>query len=309
MKQILLLGSLSFQDGEHQAVVAMVTYVTTALTLAGEQVKVSHCYMDHLGFVIGNDQTIVVDLPNNKDIRSYDLVFFRGKLAQSMNAAGLVGRYLTEHHVPFTNSTYAASRTVGKLAQMYQLAHIQLPVPKTVSAGADYLPQCIEDHLSYPVIVKDEHGSHGRNNYLVKSKDQLLHILAQQPDVPFIAQEYIVSDGDYRVLLVGSHELIIRRQATGDTHLNNTSQGGTATRVDSDTFPTEIIEASRRFAADCQYEVAGVDVVIDSKTGKYYFLEINSQPQLASGAFVDEKRDLFGQYIKQLLEGEPSQSA
>ena len=151
------------------------------------------------------------------------------------------------------------------------------------------------------MVVKDKHGGHGNDNYFVQDSAELATILAKNPQIRFIAQEFIPNDRDYRILLAGSQALIIERRGQAGSHLNNTSQGGTATLIDPDDFPAELVEAARAYATWCQYEIAGVDVVMNVETGKYYFLEINSQPQIVTGAFVPEKQQLIGQYLRQLL--------
>jgi D-alanine-D-alanine ligase-like ATP-grasp enzyme len=35
--------------------------------------------------------------------------------------------------------------------------------------------------------------------------------------------------------------------------------------------------------------IAGIDLILDSNTGRQVFLEINSIPQLTTGAFIQEK--------------------
>jgi len=46
--------------------------------------------------------------------------------------------------------------------------------------------------------------------------------------------------------------------------------------------------------------ISGVDVIVDKNTNKHYFLEVNSQPQLMSGAFVEEKAQLVADYFDSL---------
>lgn len=301
MKQILVIGSRTSEPAERKALADMSAFVQTAMTNQQVETTVYDCHLDEVGYVLSNGTVAVIDLRNNRDLKEYDLVFFRGKLAAAINIASTVAQYLDMHNIPHTNTAYSARRAVGKVPQMLQLAHMGLTIPFTISAQAQYLGKLIEQYLTYPVVVKDVQGAHGNNNFLVNSTLELNDILAANPDVAFMAQEFIKSDGDYRVLLVGDQTAIIHRKGQGDTHLNNTSTGGDAKLIDLADFPEEIVADSRTFATSCEYEIAGVDVIIDAETGKYYFLEINSQPQLASGAFVELKSELLGNYFKTLL--------
>lgn len=297
MQSIHIIGSPS-ADGE----IALGT-MANFLNLAFESnpgLAVTTCRMDEVVYVIGPGECNMYDHKNGTDLKDYDLVWFRGKLAPVITEAATIANYLRAHGVPVSNSFFAQRRGVGKINQMYVLATNNMPIPKTVSCANDLLPQYIEEHLQYPVILKDTHGAHGEQNYLVQNPDELVSILLQNSEFRFMAQEYIKGEGDYRILFAGEEYLIIKRLGAANTHLNNTSQGATATLIPHDEFSADIIAEARRFADLCEYEIAGVDVIISSATGDHYFLEINSQPQLATGAFLEEKKQLVGEYFKQL---------
>ncbi len=301
MKHILIIGSLSSESSEAKAQFDMQTFVGQAVEAGGTEVTASACFLDEVGYVIEGQSVAVLDMKNGRDLKDYDLVFFRGKLAASINIASTVAQYLDIHKVPHVNTAYSKRRAIGKISQMFQLHALNLPVPKTVSASAKYLPELIAQHLTYPMIVKDVQGAHGNNNFLVRSAESLGKILLDHPHLTFMAQEFIENDGDYRVLLVGNEVTIIHRKGEDGSHLNNTSVGGKATLIEANDLPAEIIAQSRKFAEFCGYEIAGVDVIVDSVTGKHYFLEINSQPQLASGAFVAHKAEMLANYFATLL--------
>ena len=115
-------------------------------------------------------------------------------------------------------------------------------------------------------------------------------------------QEFIPNDGDYRILVAGDNILGIERKAVEGSHLNNTSQGGSARLVSQDVLPEGMIADARRIARHLDMTIAGVDALIDKHTGEYYFLEVNSQPQLMSGAYVNQKEQLIGVSLSALLQ-------
>ena len=299
MKTIHIIGSPT-SDGQ-VALGTMSDFLNQAYGQTSD-IAVTTCRMDEVVYLIDQQECRMLDHKNGTDLRDNDLVWFRGKLAPVITEAATIANYLQAHRVPVSNSFFAQRRGVGKINQMYVLANNGLPIPKTLSAANNILPEYIGDYLSYPLILKDTHGAHGDQNYLVKDHTELLDILQKNPDVRFMAQEFIKGEGDYRILFAGSEYLIIKRLGAADTHLNNTSQGATATLIPHAEFSQEIINQARKFADVCEYEIAGVDVIIDSQTGQHYFLEINSQPQLATGAFLVEKKQLVGDYFKSLVE-------
>jgi D-alanine-D-alanine ligase-like ATP-grasp enzyme len=48
--------------------------------------------------------------------------------------------------------------------------------------------------------------------------------------------------------------------------------------------------------------LSGVDVMQNNETDEYYFLEVNIQPQLSTGALLDDKQVLLGNFIKSLAD-------
>lgn len=301
MKKILVIGSAKTDEVEKQSLQNMVAFIQGSLK-DKDQFSVFGCHLDEISYVTSNNGVEICDLRNERELAEYDLVYFRGKLRAYINDVALISSYLDAKGITFLTSAYKNRRATGKVPQMFQLQLLGFPIPYSVSASAGYLPELIDEHLTYPVILKDMHGGHGNDNYLVKNKDELQSILKDRTVVRFIAQEFIPNDGDYRVLIIGEETAIIHRKGSDDSHLNNTSQGGTATLVGVSEFPKEIVEQARIYAAECQYEIAGVDAIIDKNTGKHYFLEINSQPQLMTGAFVEKKQEMIGKYFKQLLD-------
>jgi len=300
MKTMLLLGSLSTDLGEAVAIDEMSKFVTEAIDRS-EEVQLRWCHLDELAFVVNNQNAQIYDMHNKVLLTAYDLVFFRGKLRSAVNHVALASYFLHKQGVPSVNTVYKKWRAVGKVAQMFQMRDAGLPIIDTVSSSAKYLPELVAKHLHYPVVVKDVHGGHGHHNFLIDNEAALQKVLFDHPDLRFMAQTFVPNDGDYRLLFVGKETRIILRKGSGTSHLNNTSQGATASLAPIESVPEEIVIMARHFAQECNYEFAGVDVMQDSKTGKYYFLEINSQPQIATGAFVSEKSTIVGNFFREQL--------
>jgi glutathione synthase/RimK-type ligase-like ATP-grasp enzyme len=301
VKNILVIGSKRVDASKNEPLEMIADYVQRTVDAAS--IEVSYCHLDELVHVLDGSNTRIYLAVSGQALESFDFVWFRGKLAPSLNELGIITRYLDTKHVKYANHSYADRAPFGKLAQMYTLAALGLPYPKTVSALAEYLPGAIADEFTYPVVLKAVHAGHGHSNYLVRDEAHLRELLAAEPETTFVAQTYIPNDGDYRVLLIGNEPLIIHRKGSEDSHLNNTSQGGTATLTEVTGFPAEILEQARRFAAACNYQIAGVDVMFGSRDDKPYFLEANSQPQLMTGAFTDEKAAILRDFLHAQLDG------
>lgn len=293
MKRALILGGLQ-SDTNPQ------TEYAAKFSLLMPDCYFREVRFDHLVFSISTDKFSIVDARSGEELSAFDLIIFRGKIRKSSGLAYVVSHYCDNTGTNFFND-YSNYRPSSKLAQAVLFYELKVPFIETYySANPAYLKDIVGKELTYPIILKDSYGSHGFNNYLVANEKEFDDITVKNPEIQFIAQRFYANSGDYRVLVVGDLQpLQIWRQATGDSHLNNTSQGGTGTLVDE--LSASVIEDAKRVADKLKMSVAGVDLLKSSDSGNLLFLEVNSQPQLLSGAFVEEKAEILSQYISQQL--------
>ena len=262
--------------------------------------EISYVLIDELYIQVGDSDFIIHDTKHDKDIASYDAVLIRAKgLRNYFDVVKTISVYARQKALPVIND-YSGFRDSSKLAQAVQFFMLDIPVATTIYANRAVLSGTYGLPFTFPCIMKATFGAHGNDNYLVESIEEARNIAAKDPKIQFVLQRFVPNDGDFRILLAGNEVLIIKRLAQGESHLNNTSQGGSASLVDLDTVPTHVITDSRKIAAELGMTIAGVDVLADKNTGEFFFLEVNSQPQLMSGAFVPEKITTVGRYFAAL---------
>ena len=262
--------------------------------------EISYALIEELYIQVGDSDFIIRDTKHNKDLASYDAVLIRAKgLRNYFDVVKTISIYARQKALPVIND-YSGFRDSSKLAQAVQFFVLDIPVATTVYVNRAVLYGAHELPFTFPCIMKATFGAHGNDNYLVGSIEEARNIAAKDPKIQFVLQRFVPNDGDFRILLAGNEVLIIKRLAQGESHLNNTSQGGSASLIDLDTVPTHVITDSRKIAAELGMTIAGVDVLADKNTGEFFFLEVNSQPQLMSGAFVSEKITTVGRYFAAL---------
>jgi D-alanine-D-alanine ligase-like ATP-grasp enzyme len=81
------------------------------------------------------------------------------------------------------------------------------------------------------------------------------------------------------------------------SHLNNPAGSANARLIDEDSLDAQAQDLAIRAAEVMNRQIAGVDLLQDSKTKKWYLLEANSAPQLRSGSFVDKKEKALAKFI------------
>lgn len=291
MRDLLVVGSRHDQPGEADNLAGYGAFFQSA---AGESFKAHHALIDDLIFDISPQKFSIFDAANKKELSSYKLIILRGKLRDEVDAAFAISEYAALNGIISFND-YRKTRNISKVAQAVNFYLLGLPFPRTVYASPDNLLRLIKDNkFSFPFIYKSRLGAHGNNNFLITNNQDFQKYAAWG----MVAQPFIENDGDYRMIIMGKEHLIIRRIAKTGSHLNNTSQGGKS-ELAHDLDP-QIIQEGYRLAEATDMQVAGVDVIIDKATGQHYFLEINSQPQLKSGAFLAEKLQLAEKFLRNL---------
>lgn len=239
------------------------------------------------------------------DVASFDAIFmfgwFKTKLLEDL--AHSVALYAQYKNVPCLNSEALYERSKSKLSQYVAAATVGVSLtPFAFSCTSNTLEQ-FQGHpeLSGDLIVKAIMGNRGNDNYKVNGLNDALKILGDYEDTPFVLQSFVPNDGDLRLIVLGDEvKLVIGRRASGDTHLSNTSKGGQATNIPVQEVPSAIKEDALRMARVLRREVSGIDMIVHKETGQHYLLEANNMPQLATGAFVQEKAQVLSDYFDQI---------
>lgn len=304
MKKILILTSNSGKTVSWKEREQYVAEFAKKTEKNLKNTSVHYAVYGDMYFSVLAGRTQVYDSRNGLDLREYDFVHFKNWQYELEDAA-VIASYLHQQGVQFANEEVNSGLHFNKLSQMFTLSFEGVPVPDTIYGYPvnDRFKQFLLERIEFPMIVKANDGSRGNSNYLVKDMAQLDKILKNEPEKHFIFQNFIPNEGDYRVLFVGSHEspLVFLRQASGESHLNNTSQGGSGTLVEYRKLSPEIRRDARAATRALRREISGVDVIINSETGEYFILEVNSTPALATGFSVDEKLHAFCTYIEKLV--------
>ncbi len=165
----------------------------------------------------------------------------------------------------------------------YQYAHahafsdMNLATTIIGQTPSDILVQMPKQNMDFPIIAKPSFGSKGDGIYLLKTKEELEK--ATFPIGEYIFQNFIDNDGDYRVFAIGGVPLgMVRRVSGKESFLNNLSQGGSAHKITDPHQRTILQNIASEAATLFQIHTAGVDIMHEPATTKYYFQEVNTIP-------------------------------
>lgn len=275
------------------------------------QISYDSCYLEELAFIYDGATLRVLNMRVDRDVREYDGVFllawFTSK--QLEDSALAVSLYAEANGVAVHNTEALHSRSRSKLSECVAAALHGIAVPPFVSAcdSTTLHKALISSGFQTPLVVKSTTASRGNKNYLIHDLDGLPAVIAEDHEHAFVAQAFIPNDGDYRLLVMGGEvRLAIHRRSQTDSHLNNTARGGTAALVDPATLPADMLKDAITMSRSLRREVTGVDMLVDQRDGKHYFLEVNNMPQLTTGSFVEEKAIALDAYFLSWLSAERS---
>lgn len=267
---------------------------------SSEGVSVSIVDVCDILLACGDDDIIAHDMKHDRPVNEYDIVMWRGAgIRRYDDMLRVVGVYCRRYSVKYMNDIFVGHQQ-SKLSQAAFFFDHNLPVAMTIAvnraafAGRDLLP------ITFPCIMKAVNGAHGKDNYVVHTIEEARAIDEASPGTRYVWQRFIENDGDYRVLVLGGDTLIIKRTSTDGTHLNNTSQGGVAQLANAEELPAQAIADAKKVAAILNMDIAGVDIITDkARQNEHTLLEINTQPQLMTGAYIEDKALLLKRYFNQ----------
>jgi len=272
---------------------------------ADTNVEVTMGDMSQLSLELSAHDSKVYDQEAGWSLGDFDLVVFRF-IRREHAVAGACALFLQRHNIPYIDTQIKALPYSKFIAQAIRQNDGMTGIPSFYAKPAIVRRTIVEDTLpfAYPVIIKDNNGRKGRLNFIAYNKDEALKILDENEEVEFILQAFIPNEGDYRILVIGGEpKLAIYRQAAGESHLNNTSQGGSSQVVPVESIAENVMADVVRAAKLENLQIAGVDLMFDSVTGQHYILEVNSSPQLATGAVTDLKLKAYTDYLVELANG------
>jgi glutathione synthase/RimK-type ligase-like ATP-grasp enzyme len=302
MKKILVLSSA---ESEY-TVDANQTFVHE-IEARLPDVVVETCHYRDVALYITKERIDATRLSTNAPLKWYDLIYFKSFYRYS-EMASAIASYLQQEKIQYICHEIDEAISFSKLTQYARLSLEKLPIIPTVFVEKMMWQQGvkqIEATFGFPCIFKATDAKGGDANYLVHTADELI-AAASNHECDFVAQELVPNEYDLRVLIAdGAIKRVIKRQRVDETsHLNNTSKGASATLVPINEISNTVQQISCDAAAVFHREIAGVDIMTNSQTGEVVILEVNASPQVATGAFKEEKLDVYADLFKALLSRE-----
>lgn len=208
------------------------------------------------------------------NLKGYDFIVYLDK-------DRYVAHLLEKQGFKLFNSIDSTKKCDDKMLTHIALANKGIKMPTTISStlcysdngNRDYLKK-IEKTLGFPLIVKENYGSLGKQVYFVKNKEELLKVENKLIKIPHIFQKFISSSKgmDFRVIVIGGKVVAYMKRENKKSFLSNLAQGGTASKVE---LPKNYLDVAVKAAKTLKLDYCGVDILKGSR-GEPIVSEVNS---------------------------------
>jgi RimK family alpha-L-glutamate ligase len=220
-------------------------------------------------------------------ISDFNVIYFR-LVGKSLETAALVAEYAKKNRIKIVDRIYQRSQVFpvsqSKAQEMKSLGDAKISIPKTFFGSLSEIAGRCPTLFGFPFVVKSTSGKKGREVYSPRDKKELKKLMIgltseEEAGKRFFAQEYINCTRRIRVLVIGgkmvgsvSQLTKWRKRVSGYTPMDNEK------KIDR-YFPDRALETLAVSAVSAVgIDIAGVDVLIDETTGKYYVIEVNAAP-------------------------------
>jgi glutathione synthase/RimK-type ligase-like ATP-grasp enzyme len=235
----------------------------------------------------------------NINLNTMDLFYFRA-VGNAYDIVNSLLNIATEHNIP-TVDRYLATEGAGPRTKegMHNALGEYLLQPEFTMADS---LSSVEDaarriELEYPYVAKvSKGGRQGMGTFLVTEPDDIDGIRSElrrrhSEDegyvynggrCPWIVQEYIPNNGDYRAFVIGDECIgVTKRGPKRDSLVLNKSSRGSR-RFKNSRWPMSVGQLAINASRVMKVDIAGVDIVRHTRTGRLYVIEVNETPRFKS---------------------------
>ena len=201
--KLLLIGNTEVAEDNEAYFGRYVDFLRGSVAQDNGEIEVEFTFFDDLHIGVGDGKFIIYDTRHKQHVSDVDMVLLRGGgFRKYYDVIKAISVYGAEHGLLVSND-YSGFRDSSKLTQAVQFHQLGLPVAHSVYITEAVLQQKLPLGFEFPCIMKATFGSHGNDNYLVKSIDQVAEIFHKNPVKKFVLQRFVPNDNDYRILIIG----------------------------------------------------------------------------------------------------------
>ena len=242
----------------------------------------------------------VVFADTAKSLRDFAGIYINGYLS-SYELAASVAEACSHLGIPFVNQEMAHAPSLSKLTMHVKLAARNVSAPATIGASKKALLAFCSSQtaVAYPAILKRADADRGIDNFKVKSYEEMISLLQEQPDHSlWLLQQFIDNDGFYLISYYGGepkfciYRSLEKRPDNNEqkAHMFKPVGGVNAREIAITELDKAILDETAKAVGALDRQIGSVDCLLDKATGKVYVLEVNYNPQLVTIETLKEIR-------------------
>lgn len=220
-------------------------------------------------------------------LSEFNVIYFR-LVGKSLETAALVAEYAKKKRTKIIDRIYEKSQVFpvsqSKAQEMKSLADAGVPIPRTIFGSLNEITGKSKGMFGFPFVIKSTSGSHGREVYSPNNTKELKSLLEtllpeEKAGKKFFAQEFINCTRRVRVLIVGGKIIGSISQLTKwrkrvDGYMPSEDEKKIDKYIPSRDLEKLAFDAVKAVGID----IAGVDILVDEKTGRNLVIEVNAAP-------------------------------
>jgi len=236
-----------------------------------------------------NHKTNFTLLVKGKDLKQYDLVYFR-LVGKRFEDASLVINYAKKNGIKIVDKVYETSlflpSTVSKAIEMQKMISKGVKIPLTYFGSLEKIHAKAGNLLGYPYVLKSTSGKKAKEVWIVKNKKESKLLTGdlnenEKKGKRYFAQKFIHASQRIRTFVIGDKVLGAVTRPTKWRKLFIKKVDGEYPEGKKETiFPVDkkysIISINA--AKSVELDIAGVDILEEDKTKLLYIIEANAAP-------------------------------
>lgn len=297
MKRLLILASKSTPQKD-----ALVKYLQDFLK---DKAEVSFASFADITFFISNDEVEIK--VNDRDIRDFDLIYFR-RAKEYLRIARTLALWLGHLNIRFFDTVFGKIAFFGdKLTSLSLLKVAGLPILPTFFCWRDKIIKYsdeIAEKLNYPLVAKELTRQHGKGVFLIREKSDFENLLKNTGEYArFMFQKHIQIDKEYRLLVLGDKvaSLQILRRDLSEFKLK-IDWDAKEEFVEVEAAPLLMRDLAIKGTKMMNLQIAGVDAAIERQTGKIWVFEVNRGPGLTYDTNISPDLPQLASFFEKELE-------
>lgn len=217
-----------------------------------------------------------------------------------------VANMLTKAGYHLVNNVRALELCDDKMLTHITLANHGIKMPLTISAplcfhddgNRDFL-EVVKSKLSFPLIIKENYGSLGKQVYLINNEEELKENYERLIHVNHLYQEFISSSRgkDYRIIVINHKVVAYMKRENKHSYLSNLASGGTSSVIK---LPKSYLDMAVKASEILNLDYCGVDL-LEGNRGEPILSEVNSNA-FFEGIEKTTGINVAGAYVDYLIE-------